>query len=181
MKRSRTLNSGQDVATLTRRTMLGALLGLVWAGPRLGASLAQTPTPGERDPSQDMISFEWELPRSYADRTARYLGVGPDRISPAPGADADRGGPVILIIVAIVLLVTLARSIVAAYRDFRYGGIIVEDTPRGLRIRHDRRIPGHVVIIKDRNGVTIRELRGDDVNVQDLVPLLARTSAAQSS
>jgi hypothetical protein len=179
MKRNHLLNPRLDVAAWTRRTMLGAMVGLVWAGPRLGNAFAQAPVAGERDPSQDMVSIEWELPRSYADRTAGYLGVGRDRISPAPGADADRGGPVILIIVAIVLLVTLARSIVSAYRDFRYGGIIVEDTGRGLRIRHDRRIPGHVIIIKDRNGVTIRELRGGDVTVRNLVPLLARSSAAR--
>lgn len=174
MQRKTTLVSPRGKATpWTRRALLGALIGFYGAAPWLGRLQARDTGLADQDPSADPIRIEWELPRRNAARTAEYLGVGSDHIVPAPGSPVGRGGPLIVIIVAAVLLVVLARALVAAYRDFRYGGLIIQDTDRGLSVRSDRRIPGHVIIIKDRNGVTIRELRGDEVNVRDLVPLLA--------
>lgn len=169
----------ESVLIWTRRTMLGAVASLFWAGSPLHTLRAQS-IPTDADLSTGAVQFEWEMPRRHAGRAAEYLGVSPDHIRPSPNADAGRGGPILVIIIAAVLLITLARSIVAVYRDIRYGGLIIQDTDRGLLIRHDRRIPGHVVIIRDRNGVTIRELRGGEVNVRDLVPILSNTRAVSA-
>ena len=167
-------------AVCTRRAVFGALLGLIWIAPRSGALAAQHVLANEPDLSENIVSFEWEIPQRYANRAARYLEVGEDRIVPAPDAEPVRGGPVVVLILAAVAVIMLARAIISIYRDVRYGGMIVQDVGGRLYIRHDRRLPGRVIIIKDRNGITVRELRGD-VNPGDIVRALpqARAGAAR--
>lgn len=155
-----------------------AFLGAAFAIASLASTATAQVTPGARE--TDIIDFQWELPRRYAGRAAQYLGVDRSHIFAAPETDATRGGPVIVIIIAALLLVALARALVAFYRDVRYGGLIVQDTERGFSIRYDRRIPDHVIIIRDRNGVTVHELRDEQVNVRDLAPLLENTRAARA-
>ena len=154
---------------LTRRSFIGSLA----SSALLVDEVKAQPPEWNAVPADATVQIEWELPRRYAAGVASQLGVPRSQIRPSPHSDASRGGGVLVIIVATVLAIALARTIVSIYRDLRYGGLIIQDTPRGLYVRHDRRLPGNIVIIRDRNGTTVRVLRDSEVNLRDLAPIIA--------
>jgi hypothetical protein len=162
-------------AQWSRRTTLAAIA--VFFSPRIfpSTAVAQVFSAAPAQPSQAQVEYEWEMPRRYGASAAKHLGVGPESIRRSPNDDDSRGGPLLVIIVGVIALVWLAEAILRLRREIRYGGIIVEDRGSRLRIRNDPRLPGRVIIIKDKNGVTVKELSGS-VTTGELINALPRTA-----
>lgn len=164
-----------ESAHLSRRMALVALAGLVSLRGLSSAALAQSFAPAPR-PSGDLdVDFSWEMPKRYGSRAAELLGVGPEHIQRSPNDEGNRGGPLLVIIFGVIALVYLAEAIIRIRRELRYGGIIVQDNGRRLSIRNDPRLPGNVIIVKDKNGVSVRELRGN-ITARELISALPRNA-----
>ena len=123
------------------------------------------------------IKFSWELSRSFAKPVSERLGLSDKNITAAPNSETDRGLPIIVIIIGVVALIALVKEIINVYRDLKYGGLIVQDKGGELVIKNDPRLPGHVIIVKDRRGVTIHELSGELTTGDVLKALPAAKSA----
>lgn len=162
-------------AQWSRRTTLVAIAALF--APRIfpSAAVAQVAAPVPAQSGQAQVEYEWEMPRRYGSAAAKHLRVGPESIRRSPNDDDSRGGPLLVIIAGVIALVWLAEAILRLRREIRYGGIIVEDRGTRLRIRNDPRLPGRVIIIKDKNGVTVKELSGG-VTTGELINALPRTA-----
>jgi hypothetical protein len=152
--------------TITRRFLVISSAVQAFGLGILG--FGRTVLAAEQDQS---VQFSWELPNSDAKPLARRLGISDKNISPAPGTETDRGVPIVVIIVGIVALVVLVKEIIAIYRDLKYGGLVIEDRGKRLVIRNDPRLPGRVIVVKDKRGVAIHELKGD-ISASELLKAL---------
>jgi hypothetical protein len=74
--------------------------------------------------------------------------------------DPTRGLPLIYIAVGVLLLPEIARTLVAAYREYKHGGVTIEVRGGKLVIATDERLPANTIVVKDATGkVTIHENR----------------------
>lgn len=158
-----------DLAQWTRRMTLVSIGALISSRAFPSAAFAQATTPS----AEAEVDFVWEMPQRYGRRAAEHLGWRPETVRRSPNDEGSRGGPLLVVIAGVIALVWLAQAIIRLRREIRYGGIIVQDNGRRLSIRNDPRLPGNLIVIRDRNGVTIREL-GGNVTTDELIRFLPR-------
>jgi hypothetical protein len=74
--------------------------------------------------------------------------------------DPTKGLPLIYIAAGVLAIPELARSLLALYRDFKYGGTIIEVRKGTLVITQDGRLDADTIVVKDSSGkITIHRNR----------------------
>jgi hypothetical protein len=103
-------------------------------------------------------TVQWTISRddlALISTSLKYEGtLAPDLSS---GTDT-RGLPIIYILVGIITISNLADALLTLYQRGRGGGIVVQDSEKGLIIKRDDALPSDVMLIKNKNGIQVREI-----------------------
>jgi hypothetical protein len=105
---------------------------------------------------------------AFADKV-KYEGEA--KADPTSGSDT-KGLPLLYILVVTIALPYLAEALVTVYQRARSSGLVISEGSTGLVIRSDDAIPPDLLIIKDKNGIKLHEIRKpSDPSV--LLPILS--------
>jgi hypothetical protein len=87
--------------------------------------------------------------------------------------ERTRGGPLFFIFAGVVGISTLARALVAVYKDMRYGGIVVTVHDGKLNIENDDRLSsGTIVVYNNQNIKIYQSTQNTDTDIGPLVKSL---------
>ena len=78
-----------------------------------------------------------------------------------------------------VAISTLARALMAAYKDMRYGGIVITARDGQLNIENDVRINGGTIVVYNNQNIKVYQLT--ETMDQDIVPLVKSLNDIASS
>lgn len=151
-------------ALINRRTAITTMLSILLLRAELTYS---------QSASLDSIEVQIIIPvvllrTLQEDRSYSQLAVKGD----ATTVDPTRGLPLIYVAAGLMLLPELARSLVALYRDYKYGGTLIEVRNGKFYITQDDRLDADTIIVKDAAGrVSVHRSR-NSANMEKWVELL---------
>jgi hypothetical protein len=99
------------------------------------------------------VNIVWRIPEAQVQEVRNALGPSAQVTVQRPNI-VTRGLP-LLLVVGTVALSELARALLTAYRDLRYGGILVTTQNGALNIQNDSRLPEGTIIVSDQRGVEV--------------------------
>ncbi|MFH0785273.1 MAG: hypothetical protein V2B20_25430 [Pseudomonadota bacterium] len=105
-------------------------------------------------PERQELRIRWHVPRDQMPLIREKLYFKGEVEPDLDSATATKGLPITFLIVGAVFLPYLVDAIIAAYRDIRYGGIVITFKDNGeVFIINDCRIPGGTILIKRKDDV----------------------------
>ena len=115
----------------------------------------------------------WNVPNGQV-QTLRdalnFQGQIIPKSNPLPGT---RVGPLLFIFAGTVAISTLARALVAVYKDVRYGGIVITTRDGKLNIENDDRLnSGTIVVYNNQNIKVYQTTQNTDTDIGPLVKSL---------
>ncbi len=137
---------GSSIPLSPRRALMKCLLGVPMA---LAAGRLQAQSPG----SAGGVTFEMRLPAELLAPLRRSASYSKLDVTGDPATvDPTRGLPLVYLAVGVLLLPDLARSLLALYRDFKYGGTLIEVVNGKLVITQSDKLDADTVVIKEPSG-----------------------------
>lgn len=100
-----------------------------------------------------VTAFEMRLPVALLPQLRRdpaYPGL--KVVGDADTIDPTKGLPLIYIAVGALMLPDLARTLLALYRDYKYGGTVIEVKQGQLQISQSEKLDADTIVVKDATG-----------------------------
>lgn len=127
------------------------------AGRLFVASILSCIPFSEQLDAQDRVQIEWRVPRENVSVLREDL-VFDGQITPDPATAQDtKGLPLIYVFVGLVALPDLVTGITNAVREVACGGAVIELDGEGLSIRCEPALGLNTVVVRDADGVDIKQ------------------------
>jgi hypothetical protein len=141
--------------------------------------LFQAPAALRAEPLQDgMADIVWRAPGRQSITIQKQLDFR-GSVIPEQQAQPDVRSPALIyILVGVVSIDLLVKTLMSAYKEVRYGGIVVRRGADGrLQIENDKRLAGGTILVDQGSAREVRVFRSSDKPgsgelVQAITPLL---------
>lgn len=149
-----------------RSFLIQVISGMISVGLWRHQAVAESPSVSN---STQKYPFEWRVSIAHFNSVKRSLKFEGE----VKKEKNTKGLPVVYVIVGVVLLVYLAKSILALRRDIVHGGIVIDTRHGKLVVETNKALSGGVIMVVSDNGTTLYE-RDEIADPNELVAALTK-------
>lgn len=132
--------------------------------------------------AQQSASVIWYVPRDQVQTVREALNFQ-GQIIPKTNSDLiTRGAPLLFVLAGTISIPLLAHALIDVYRDFRYGGVVVNVNNGKIDIKNDPRMPSGTIIVYDARGISIYQVNPEyDADAVSLIKALMGITSEKGS